>query len=171
LISRLLAADSNLWLSRSWTTRARRPGEAVDAYNWVDRETFLRRVQADGFLEWAHVIDDLYGTPRPEAPPGKDVLLEIDVQGAKQILESDPSALVVLVRAPSEEAQIARLRGRGDPEAHVQRRVALGRVEEAEGMKITPHVVVNDDVDATVSQLLAIIRNARRAVAPRPPRS
>ena len=113
------------------------------------------------------MLDDLYGTPMPELAEDRDVVLEIDVQGARQVLEARPDALAVLVRAPSVEAQIERLRTRGDPEEHVQRRVALGRSEEAEGAALAKHVIVNDDLGQSVDQLLAIIEDARNGASPR----
>ncbi|MGH9170352.1 MAG: guanylate kinase [Acidimicrobiales bacterium] len=168
LISRMLARDESLWLSRSWTTRARRPGEPTEAYWFVDKEAFEAKVAAGGFLEWASILGELYGTPLPDQPAGRDVVLEIDVQGARQIMASTPDALLVLITAPSVEVQVKRLRGRGDAEAHVQRRVALGRREEVEGRQIASRVVVNSDLDTTVDELLAIIGDARSGEAPRP---
>jgi guanylate kinase len=159
----LVERDPTLWLSRSWTTRPQRPGEADDAYSFVDRETFNRRVAAGGFLEWAPVLDHFYGTPIPEPPPGSDVLLEIDVQGARQVLENHPDATCILLLAPSVEAQAERLRARGDSEDHAQRRIALGQLEEDEGRHLATHVVVNDDLDSAVDQLSAIIDAARSA--------
>jgi guanylate kinase len=167
LIARLLARDERLWLSRSWTTRARRPGESPDAYHFVDKATFEAKIAAGGFLEWAVILGELYGTPLPEEPPERDVVLEIDVQGARQIRDKQPDALLVLVTAPTTEAQIERLRGRGDPEAQVQRRVELGRREVAEGRLLTSHEVINSDIETSVSQLMAIIGGARSGVLPR----
>jgi guanylate kinase len=95
-------------------------------------------------------------------------VLEIDVQGATQIVAAEPSALLVLVTAPSEEAQIERLRGRGDPEEQVQRRVELGRREVEAGRQLTSYEVVNSDIETSVSQLMAIINDARSGVLPRP---
>jgi len=168
LIKEVLGRDDRLYLSRSWTTRARRPGEPVDAYDFVDREVFKANVAAGGFLEWAKVLDDLYGTPMPQVIEDRDIVLEIDVQGARQVLFARPDALAVLVLAPSISVQIERLRTRGDPEDHVQRRVDLGRIEEEEGRQLAKHVIVNDDLGQSVDQLLAIIAGARGGNGSRP---
>jgi guanylate kinase len=161
VIRELLARDHHLWLSRSWTTRPKRPGEADDAYHFVDRPTFMSQVESGGFLEWAPVLDHLYGTPNPEPPPSCDVLLEIDVEGARQVLEAHPDAVAILLLAPSIEDQRSRLRRRGDSEEHMQRRIELGRSEEEEGRRLARHVVVNDDLESAVDQLSAIIASAR----------
>ncbi len=158
----MLERDKRLRLSRSWTTRKRRPGEAADAYHFVDRAAFEANAAAGGFLEWAGVLDDLYGTPLPEIVPDQDLLLEIDVQGARQVLARRPDAVTVLVLAPSVDAQIARLRSRGEADDYIDRRVSLGRLEASEGRAIARAVIVNDDLDESVEQLLAIIEEARR---------
>ncbi len=158
---RLARADPALWLSRSWTTRPRRPGEHGNAYRFVDRATFESRLAEGGFLESASYLGHLYGTPTPDAPPGRDVLLEIEMQGARQVREADPAAVVVLLIAPSLEAQTDRLRARGDDEEHVARRLELGAREEAEGRLIADHVVVNDDPDRAVGELLGILQAHR----------
>jgi guanylate kinase len=163
VINRLLARDDRLWLSRSWTTRPRRPGEADAAYHFVDRETFERRAAEGGFVEWAVVLDDLYGTPTLEPPPGCDVVLEIDVQGARQIRDAHPGSVTILLQAPSVEAQAERLRARGDSDEHVARRIALGRREDEEASAFADHVVVNDDLESAVDQLAAIVNAARSA--------
>jgi guanylate kinase len=152
-----------LWLSRSWTTRPQRPGESDDAYAFVDRTRFEKRVADGGFLEWAEFLGNLYGTPHPEPPPGKDVLLEIDLQGAAQVREKDPDALIVLLLPPSPEIQAERLRRRGDDEAEVARRLERGAREERVGRALTPYVVVNDAVDQAVSEVAGILEAHRRA--------
>ena len=163
LVRHLVERDPKLWLSRSWTTRPRRQGEPPDAYHFVDRDAFLRRADEDGFLEHAEVVDgNLYGTPWPDQPPGRDVLLEIDVQGACQVRARYPEALVVLVVPPSRAAQEARLRGRGDDEAHVRRRLEMAGDEEREGRLLADHVVVNDDVGRAVEEIAAIIESRRQ---------
>lgn len=163
MIHRLLESDQRLWLSRSWTTRAPRQGEATDAYTYVTREEFEARRDAGAFLEWAEILGELYGTPWPSPPAGSDVVLEIDVQGARQVLSKRPDAICVLLLAPSEDVQVARLSGRGDPDDHIRRRVELGRRETEEARHIAGHVIVNDDLEATVLQLLAIIEAGRAA--------
>jgi guanylate kinase len=152
-----------LWLSRSWTTRAQRPGESGDAYEFVDRVTFEKRVADGGFLEWAEFLGQLYGTPHPEPPPGRDVLLEIDLQGAAQVRERDPDAVIVLLLPPSPEIQAERLRRRGDDEAEVARRLERGAREELVGRALTPFVVVNNDVDQAVAEVAGILAAHRRA--------
>jgi guanylate kinase len=163
LVSRVVASDPALWLSRSWTTRPRRPGETGDEYHFVDEATFREKAARGGFLEWVSFNDHLYGTPQPEPPPGADVLLEIDIQGAEIVRSKHPDAVVVMVVAPSDEDRAARLRARGDDEAEVQRRMELGRRETERGRAIADHVVVNDDVSQATERLASIIASARRA--------
>jgi len=164
---RLVAREPRLWLSRSWTTRPPRPGELErGAYVFVDRATFEEAVAQGRFLEWAEFLDNLMGTPVPEPPPGADVLLEIDVQGAEQVLARRPDATVILLLPPSPEVQAERLAARGDDEEHVRRRVALGRSEIERGRKIAAHTVVNDDLERAVAELAAIVEGTR-AAAPR----
>jgi len=155
-----------LWLSRSWTTRAPRPGESPDAYTYVDKAAFRARVAAGGFLEWATVLDEYYGTPLPDPPPGRDVVLEIEVQGAKQVLERCEQVVCILLVAPSRAEQEARLRERGDDEAHVQKRLVLGDEEIAAASPIADAVVVNDDLGRAVAEIEAIIAASRRCFAP-----
>jgi guanylate kinase len=150
-----------LWLSRSWTTRPRRASEAPDAYTFVDRGRFEEKIAAGGFLEWAEFLGHLYGTPVPDAPPGCDIVLEIDLQGARQVRAVQPDALVVLLLPPSPEVQKDRLRRRGDDEAEVARRLALGAEEERIGRALASFVVVNDDVDRAVSELAGILGGHR----------
>jgi len=158
---RLIEVDNALWLSRSWTTRAPREGEPADAYVFVNHEDFQAHIERDGFLEWAEFLGNLYGTPVPEAPSGHDVLLEIELEGALQVLAKRPDAVVVLLTPPSEAAQVARLRGRGDSEEHLAMRVAKGREELDRGRAIAHHEVVNHEVEQAVGEVLGIL-NARR---------
>ncbi|MGO8860047.1 MAG: hypothetical protein ACLQRH_04645, partial [Acidimicrobiales bacterium] len=102
-------------------------------------------------------------SPIPDPPPGADVLLEIDVQGAEQVLAQRPDATVILLLPPSPEVQAERLAARGDDEAHIRRRVELGRSEVERGAKIAAHTVINDDLGQALADLTAIVDRTRSA--------
>ena len=161
VVARLVADDPQLWLSRSWTTRPQRPGERDDAYTYVTREAFEARVEADGFHEHAEFLGNLYGTPWPDTDADSDVVLEIDVQGAAQVLERSPDALFILLEPPSAEVQAQRLRGRGDPPEQAERRIAVAQGELAEGRRLGAICIVNDDLEVTVAHCQRLITEAR----------
>jgi guanylate kinase len=153
----------NLWLSRSWTTRAQRPGEPDDAYTFVDRETFEQRVRDGGFVEWVEVLPgQLSGTPTPEPPPGDDILIEVDVRGAQLLRERYPESVIIMILPPSPADLEARMRRRGDTPEQIRTRLELASTEEAQGREIADHVVVNDDLDRAVEELTGIV-NAHRS--------
>jgi guanylate kinase len=162
VVRRLIDRDPNLWLSRSWTTRAPRPGEPADSYEFVTREQFEQRIAADGFLEHAEFLGDLYGTPVPDDIVGADLLLEIDVQGAAQVAARHPDALLVLLVAPTAEVQRQRLEARGDTPEQVARRLGKAGEEVAAATALGARVVVNDQLDEAVAELAEIIDEARR---------
>jgi guanylate kinase len=161
VVKHLVARDPTLWLSRSWTTRPRRPGEPPDAYRFVERDEFEAAIAAGRFLEWAEFLGNFYGTPLPDVDGGRDVVLEIDVQGAEQILAREPGALFIFLTAPSFEEQEARLRGRGDAEAKVVERLNVTADELAAATRLGARIVVNDHLDTTVEELLALIATHR----------
>jgi guanylate kinase len=167
IVAGLLERAGDLWLSRSWTTRARRPGEPADAYHFVDRATFAARAAGGGFLEWNQVFDHLYGTPLPDPPRGHDALLEIDVQGARDVKARWPGAVVVLVLPPSRAVQQQRLRGRGDPEETIARRLAKADAEEEQGRALADHIVVNDDLSRAVDEVVGIVEAHRSELGDR----
>ena len=164
LAAELVAEDPTLWLSRSWTTRPPRPGERErNSYEFVDRTTFTEAVERGEFFEWAEFLGNLMGTPIPRPPEGADVLLEIDVQGAEQVLAKRPDATVILLLPPSVEAQAARLAARGDDEEHIARRVEKGRQEVERGRRVATYTVVNDDLRQARGELAAIVDRTRSA--------
>jgi guanylate kinase len=163
LVTRVMELRPHLWLSRSWTTRPQRPSEPDSAYVFASRDDFVARADAGGFLEWTEFAGNghLYGTPTLDAPTGNDIVLEIEVDGAAQVKAHYPQAVLVLVVAPSAEAQAQRLRSRGDDEASVERRLAVGAQEERVGREMADHVVVNDQVERASQQLAGIIDKYR----------
>ena len=166
----LLTREPNLEWSVSATTRAPRPGEVdgVD-YRFVTVEEFTRIRDAGGFLEWFDVYGQLKGTPRAPVEAalaaGKDVLLEIDVQGALAVRTAFPEALLVFLTAPSAQLQEQRLRARdSDDPDQVATRLERARAEESLAARFDA-VVVNDDVDRAVGEVAAIL-GGRRAEPP-----
>ncbi len=162
LARRVAQQDPGVALSRSWTTRPPRAGEHGDEYVFVDREAFERAVDEGYFLEWAQFQGNLYGTPRPNLEGGRDVLLEIEAQGAEQVRHEFADAVIILVRAPSLSELEERLRARGDSEGHVRRRLASTASELSDGERLATHVVVNDDVERATGEILSILEQARR---------
>ena len=154
----LTAQDPTLWLSRSWTTRKPRPGERErNAYVFVDRPTFEKAVAQGGFFEWAEFLDYLMGTPIPDPPPGTDVLLEIDVQGAEQVLAQRPDATVILLLPPSLEVQASGWRHVVTMPSTSPAGWSSGAGGGARAPKLPDHTVVNDDLGQALGELTAIV--------------
>jgi guanylate kinase len=166
LVERLVEQTPQLRMSRSYTSRAARPGEAdgVD-YNFVTRARFEAMVAAGDFLEWADVFGNLYGTCASDTArllaDGSDVVLVIDVQGARQVRLLRPDATTVFVMPPSYQVLEQRLRGRSkDSEAAILRRLEVARQEVASFTEYD-FIVVNDEVTAAVERLRGIVLSGR----------
>ena len=155
LIRLLLDRFPEMKLSVSATTRGPRPGEHDGVeYHFLSPEQFQERIDADEFLEWAEYAGNRYGTLRSELErDAHPLVLEIEVQGARQVRERVPEAVSVFIAPPSDEALRTRLVGRGsdDPD-QIERRLAVARAELAAREEFD-HVVVNDDLDAAVEEL------------------
>jgi guanylate kinase len=160
---RLLELDPRMWLSRSWTTREPRATETGHEYFFVTREVFEDAIKRDFFYEWAEFHGNLYGTPRPHPPEGRDVLLEIEVEGARQVRERDPGAVIFLLSAPTIALLEQRLRGRGDQEEHIARRLESTRREVERGRELSDYEVVNDDVERASHEILSILERLRQS--------
>ena len=165
IVNALVERDPNLWLSRSWTTRTQRPGDPDTAYVFTDHSEFESRIADGGFLEWTEFLDNYYGTPTPDVADGRDVVLEIEVDGASQVKKLHAEAILIFVLPPSRDEQQRRLRGRGDPEDRVDQRLRKALDEEPVGLAIADHVVVNDNLERTVDEMLTIISQHRRSAA------
>jgi guanylate kinase len=164
VVDRLVRDDGRLWVSRSWTTRRRRPGEAEDAYRFVTEEEFDRHVADGGFLEWVEFLDYRQGSPRPVPPAGRDVLFEIDVVGGARIKELYPGAVLVYIDTPDRAVQAERLRARGDDEEHVRSRLAKAEEEGRRARALGYVTVVNDDLDDAVRDVAGLVERARRGL-------
>lgn len=160
MLSKVRATRPDLALTVSATTRSPRPGEQDGvSYYFLSDEEFRRRVSAGEFLEWADVHGHCYGTLNSEVDRllalGHSVILEIDVQGALQVREVRPDAVLVFVEPPSFEVLEARLRGRGtEDEKSIELRLANARGEMDYASRYDARVV-NDDLDQAATELLA----------------
>ncbi|MDZ4860953.1 MAG: guanylate kinase [Candidatus Hydrogenedentes bacterium] len=166
VLKRVLSGDARLGYSISATTRPPRAGELNGRdYHFLDRETFEKRVSTGGFAEWAEVHGNLYGTLRSELDraieSGKDVLLELDVQGMRNMRRLGLDMVSVFIMAPSLEELEQRLRSRGtDSDDVIALRLKNAR-DEIAAKDEYDHVIVNVDIREAVEELKGIIRAAR----------
>lgn len=163
MIRSLLTKTPDLVLSVSDTTRPARPGERQGIeYDFISREDFLGKRDRGEYLESAEVYGHLYGTPRGPVDHhlanGRDVLLEIDIQGAAMVKRAMPEAVLVFIEPPSLDELSARLRGRGteDPESLLKRMRAS--YDELKAKGTYDHIVVNDDVERASDELASILK-------------
>lgn len=170
LVAALLAADQQIKLSVSYTTRAPREGE-VDGknYHFVSREAFIAMLQRSEFLESAEVYGNFYGTSQlwiqQQLDAGNDILLEIDWQGAQQVRKLFPQAIGVFILPPSLQVLEQRLRGRGtDSEESIAKRMASAR-EEITHVDEFDFVIVNEVMDEAIQDLISVVRAPRLGIA------
>jgi guanylate kinase len=169
VVERLVEVCPGLLRSRSYTSRPARAGEkdGVD-YNFIDRPAFEGLIARDGLLEWADVFGNLYGTGRTETEArlaaGSDLVLVIDVQGARQVREKMKEAVGIFLLPPSFEILETRLRGRcRDEEPVIRRRLDAARAE-VDAVREYDYVVVNDELERCVGELMAIVAAERARV-------
>ena len=162
LVKALIEQVPDAWLSVSATTRKPREGE-VDGmhYHFISNDQFDDLVRQDGFLEWAQVHSNKYGTPRAQVEQaiaeGKQAILEIDVQGAFQIKEKIPQSILVFIEPPSLEILEERLRGRGtETEDVIAARMSVATMELLEKIKYDI-AIVNDDLDVAAKELVDFV--------------
>ncbi len=166
IVNAVLARDPNICLSISFTSRAPRPGERhAEHYHFVSAQEFERMVEAGDFFEHARVHGDWKGTARqsvePQLAQGKDVLLEIDWQGARQVRSQLRGAVSVFILPPSRPALEQRMRNRGqDSEQVIAQRLAAAR-EEMSHYGEFDYVIVNEDFDVAVDEMASIFSASR----------
>lgn len=166
LVRRVLAEDRRLLFSVSYTTRAPRGAEKPgESYHFISREEFERRIQGGEFLEWAEVFGHYYGTHRSylerARAENRDLVLDIDVQGARKLKREIPEAVTIFVLAPSRAILEQRLRARSeDSDEVIARRLREAR-EEIRNFRDYDYVLVNREVDTAAADLAAIIRAER----------
>ena len=162
LQKRLLEQMPNLYFSVSVTTRAPRPGEKDGVnYFFISREKYDQMVQEGALLEYAEYVGNGYGTPTDRVEQaleqGRDVLLDIEVQGALQVMKKCPDALKIFILPPSVEEMEKRLRGRGtNDENSIHLRLSRA-MEEMKMQNLYDYCVVNDDVDRAVEEIKQIL--------------
>lgn len=165
LMKRLVEDYDNYALSISATTRTPRPGEQDGKeYFFVDREQFEQKIAENGLIEYACYCDHYYGTPRAyveqQLAEGRDVILEIEIQGALKVKAQYPDALLLFVTPPSAAELRRRLEGRGTETAEVIEKRMKRAAEEADGIENYEYLVINDDLEQCVRQLHEIIMTA-----------
>jgi guanylate kinase len=166
LLGGLLRAEHSLTFSISYTTRKPR-GNEVDGtnYHFVTREDFELRARREEFLEWADVFGNYYGTHRSELERarllGANLLLDIDVKGARQLKERVPEAVSIFILPPSREELEKRLRARGEDSEEVIQRRLREAAAEIKNYELYDYVLVNDDVEQSTANLIAIIKAER----------
>ncbi len=166
LVNALLARDPGIELSISYTTREPRPGEASGReYHFAEPAEFLARRARGEFLEWAEVHGHYYGTSRPwieqRLDSGRDVLLEIDWQGARQVRSALPQSIGIFILPPSIEALEARLKKRGQDSPQVIARRLLAAGAEISHAAEFDYVIINEDFDHALGELGAIVTATR----------
>ncbi|MDE7131268.1 MAG: guanylate kinase [Lachnospiraceae bacterium] len=165
LVKKLLEEYEGYALSISATTRQPRPGEEDGReYFFLQKEQFERKIAENGLIEYACYCENYYGTPREyveqQLADGKDVILEIEIQGALKIKKQYEDALLLFVMPPSAEELRRRLEGRGTETKEVIDKRMRRAAEEAEGIEAYDYIVINDDLDICVRQLHEIITAA-----------
>ncbi|MDH5822908.1 guanylate kinase [Luteimonas sp. RD2P54] len=166
IVNACLARDRHICLSISFTSRSPRPGERhAEHYHFIDADGFRRMIDAGDFFEYAQVHGDWKGTARqsvePQLAAGRDVLLEIDWQGARQVRAQVPEAVSIFILPPSRQALEERMRKRGqDSEEVIRQRLAAAREEMAHHDEFD-YVIVNEDFATAVDEMCAIFVASR----------
>lgn len=167
LVKALLQKYDNYALSVSMTTRAPRPGERDGVeYFFTDRKHFEETIRQDGLIEYAPYCGNYYGTPRAyveeQMAAGKNVILEIEIQGALKIKEKFPESLLIFLTPPGADELKRRLEGRGTEAPEVIAKRLARAAEESEGVEAYDYIVINDSLEKCVEEVHQLVAAARR---------
>lgn len=168
LMKELMSAYDNYALSISMTTRNPRQGEEEGReYFFSTKEKFQEKIAQNGLIEYAEYCGNYYGTPRDyverQLDAGKDVILEIEIQGMRKVKQMFPQMLSLFVTPPSAEELVRRLRSRGTETEEVIRKRLKRASEESEGVEDYEYIVINDDLKVCVEEIHSIVQAAKRA--------
>lgn len=168
IVREMMEKYDNYALSISMTTRVPRQGERDGVeYFFVTKETFERTIQEDGLIEYADYCGNYYGTPRAyveeQLNAGKDVILEIEIQGALKVKKRFPECLLLFVTPPSAAELKRRLTGRGTESPEVIEQRLSRAYEESEGVEAYDYIVINDVLESSVEEVHSLVEAARRA--------
>ncbi|HIU79797.1 MAG TPA: guanylate kinase [Candidatus Coproplasma excrementipullorum] len=169
VVNMLLQRLKDAVLSVSCTTRAPREGEKNGkSYFFISKETFLKMIDEGGFLEYSNHFENYYGTPRffveQKLEEDKDVILEIDVDGAANVKKQFPDALLLMITPPSREELVRRLKLRGtEDEVLIEQRLRRADYEMSRS-NFYDYTVINDDLEQTVENILKIVENRRKGI-------
>jgi guanylate kinase len=160
IVRELCEQDPKVTVSRSWTTREPRVDDKDDSYFFVDAAAFNKHKDNGGFIEWNEFLGSMYGTPMPDSADKRDLILEIDVSGGRQIIEKLPEALLIFVDVEDPELR-RRLSERGDEPSEIDKRLLEAERERKEAKELNYQIILNDDLGKATKEIYEIICRAR----------
>ena len=160
IVRELCDQDPKVTVSRSWTTREPRVDDKDDSYFFVDATAFNKHKDSGGFIEWNEFLGSMYGTPMPDSADKRDLILEIDVSGGRQINEKLPEAILIFVDVEDPELR-RRLSERGDKSSEIDKRLLEAERERKEAKELNYQIILNDDLRKATKEISEIICKAR----------
>jgi len=160
IVRELCDQDPKVTVSRSWTTREPRVDDKDDSYFFVDATAFNKHKDSGGFIEWNEFLGSMYGTPMPDSADKRDLILEIDVSGGRQINEKLPEAILIFVDVEDPELR-RRLSERGDKSSEIDKRLLEAERERKEAKELNYQIILNDDLGKATKEIYEIICRAR----------
>ena len=160
IVRELCDQDPKVTVSRSWTTREPRVDDKDDSYFFVDATAFNKHKDSGGFIEWNEFLGSMYGTPMPDSADKRDLILEIDVSGGRQINEKLPEAILIFVDVEDPDLR-RRLSERGDKSSEIDKRLLEAERERKEAKELNYQIILNDDLGKATKEIYEIICRAR----------